>query len=46
MRALLRVLNRLRWHVNNGVHRMLYRLVDVFPWPKVFEIEIELLARK
>ncbi len=45
-RALLRVLNRMRWHVNNGVHRMLYRLVDVFPRPKVFEIEIELLARK
>lgn len=45
-RALLRILNRLRWHVNNGVHRLLYRLVDVFPKPRVFENEIEMLAER
>ncbi len=46
IRALLRILNRIRWHVNNVMHRLLYRLVDVFPMPKVFETEIEVLAQR
>ncbi|MHB8347816.1 MAG: class I SAM-dependent methyltransferase [Acidiferrobacterales bacterium] len=45
-RVLLRGLNRMRWHLNNGMHRLLYRLIDVHPMPKVFENEIELLAQK
>ncbi len=45
-RAGLRVLNRLRWHLNNQAHRWLFRLTDLHPMPQVFENEIELLAVK
>ncbi len=45
-RALFRVLNRLRWHLNNGLHRFIYKLSDVFPMPTVFDFNIILIARK
>lgn len=44
-RALLRLLNRGRWHLNNAVHRALYALVDFLP-PKVFDPNLLVQARK
>ncbi|MGQ9750659.1 class I SAM-dependent methyltransferase, partial [Desulfosoma sp.] len=34
-RAALRLLNRLRWHLNNALHRAVYLLVDMHPRPHV-----------
>jgi len=45
-RAGLRVLNRLRRHLNNQAHRWLFRLTDPHPMPQVFGNEVELLAVK
>lgn len=45
-RAVLRLLNRLRWHLNQWLHRAIYVLSDVHPAPRVFEAEIEALAVK
>lgn len=44
-RALLRLLNRGRWHLNNAVHRALYALVDFLP-PKVFDPNLLVQAHK
>lgn len=44
--SIFRLLNRLRWHVNNGVHRMVYLLADMRPRPKVFGPNLVILARK
>ena len=45
-RALLRLMNHLRWRLNNGLHRLAYKLSDVFPMPTVFDFNIILTARK
>jgi len=44
-RAILRVLNRLRWHLNNGLHRGIYMLSD-YPSPNVFDPNIIVVAEK
>ena len=44
-RMMLRLLNRLRWHLHRLVHRMLCALVDQLPPPRAFESELEILAR-
>lgn len=46
VRAILRMLNRLRWHFNNGLHRAMFLVTDVHPMPHVFENEIDIIARK
>ena len=45
-RTLFRVLNRLRWHINNLVHRAVCVLLDQGPVLKVCEWEVEALVRK
>lgn len=45
-RALLRVLNRLRWHLNNALHRAVFVLSDMHPRPQVFDPNLVVLARK
>lgn len=45
-RAVFRLLNRLRWHVNNGLHRMVFLLSDHHPKPRVFDPNLVMLARK
>ena len=45
MRMVLRLLNRLRWHLHRLVHRLLCMLVDQLPAPRAFEFELEMLAR-
>ena len=45
-RALLRLLNRGRWHLHGLLHIFLCRLIDLDPAPKVFVVEIETLARR
>lgn len=45
-RAVFRLLNRLRWHWNNGLHRAIYLLSDMHPRPKVFDPNLLMLARK
>lgn len=45
-RAMLRVLNRLRWHVNRGVHWAVAMLVDVHPALKCAEWELDALLKK
>lgn len=44
-RAVFRALNRLRWHMNNGLHRVVFLLSDMLP-PKVFDPNLLALARK
>lgn|GEM_PF-878268 len=44
-RAFFRLLNRLRWHLNNGVHKALYMLVD-FLRPTVFDPNVIVVAFK
>lgn len=46
LRAVLRLLNRLRWHVNRGVHWVVAMLMDVHPAPACREWELEVLIRK
>jgi SAM-dependent methyltransferase len=45
-RAFFRFLNRLRWHLNNGVHLAVYLLADFRPRPTVFDITLLVTARK
>lgn len=45
-RAVLRLLNYMRWRLNNGFHRTIYKLSDVFPMPTVFDFNIIMTARK
>ncbi|WP_448510788.1 class I SAM-dependent methyltransferase [Immundisolibacter sp.] len=45
-RAIFRLLNRLRWHVNNGLHRTVFLLSDMHPKPRVFDPNLIMLARK
>jgi SAM-dependent methyltransferase len=45
-RAFFRFLNRLRWHLNNGVHLALYLLADFRPRPTVFDPNLLVIARK
>ncbi|MCX8049019.1 MAG: methyltransferase domain-containing protein [Methylohalobius sp.] len=44
-RALLRLLNRARWHLNNAVHCSVYLLSD-FIRPRVFDPNLVVIARK
>lgn len=44
-RSLLRLLNRIRWHANNGLHRLVYRLADMHPRPTVFDPNLVAVAR-
>jgi 2-polyprenyl-3-methyl-5-hydroxy-6-metoxy-1,4-benzoquinol methylase len=44
-RAVFRLLNRLRWHLNNAVHRGFYILAD-FTYPKVFDPNLVVVAQK
>ncbi len=46
LRAVMRVLNRLRWRLNKMVHRVVCILLDLRPAPRVSEWELEVLARK
>lgn len=45
-RALLRLLNRMRWHVHGLLHKLLCLLIDQHPIPKIFAAELETLARR
>lgn len=36
-RAVFRTLNRMRWHLNNGLHRLVFLLADFRPSPRVFD---------
>lgn len=45
-RALLRLLNHLRWQLNRGLHRSLYLLTDMHPAPSQFDPNLIALARK
>ncbi|MHB1764570.1 MAG: class I SAM-dependent methyltransferase [Gammaproteobacteria bacterium] len=46
VRMLRRGLNRLRWHLNNWIHRAVCILLDLNPRPRVFDIELDALIRK
>lgn len=46
VRAMLRVLNRIRWYLNNFVHHAACILLDLRPALKVSEWELEVLVRK
>lgn len=46
LRAALRALNRVRWHLNQLVHLAACVLSDLRPFPKAFELELDILARK
>ncbi|WP_169247070.1 methyltransferase domain-containing protein [Candidatus Competibacter phosphatis] len=45
-RALLRFLNRMRWHLHSVLHKTVCALIELYPIPKCFEWELEVLARK
>lgn len=45
-RAMLRLLNRLRWHLHWFFHRALCALIDQHPVPYVFEAELDSLVRR
>jgi hypothetical protein len=45
-RATLRVANRIRWHINDWVHRGLATLADVQPRLRCTEREIEVLVKR
>ena len=45
-RAVLRLLNRMRWHFNNYLHKSLFLLWDMHPRPKVFDCNLSVLAKK
>jgi len=45
-RSIFRLLNRIRWHLNNGVHRVIYLLADMHPRPTVFDRTLVMIARK
>lgn len=44
-RALFRLLNRIRWHLNNLLHRMVYLLAD-FVSPEVFDVNLVVVVQK
>ena len=44
--ALLRLLNRLRWHAHRVTHRAIAILADQRPASRAFEAELEMLARR
>ncbi len=46
LRALLRVLNRVRWHLSAWTHRAAGLLFDTQPKLRCHEIELEVVARK
>src|SRR5579885_3026826 len=43
-RMFFRLLNRLRWHANNGLHRVVYLFADVHPRPNMFDPNLVVLA--
>jgi SAM-dependent methyltransferase len=45
-RAVLRLLNRGRWHLHGLLHKLLCLLIGLRPAPKVFAAELETLARR
>jgi len=45
-RAILRLLNRVRWHVNDMLHHFLWKLADIPSLLRCTEIEIEILVRR
>jgi hypothetical protein len=45
-RTVLRLLNRMRWHLNNYLHRSLFLLWDMHPKPRVFDCNLSVLAEK
>lgn len=45
-RALLRLFNRLRWHLHSLLHKALCLLIDQYPVPKIFGAELETLAKR
>ncbi len=45
-RALLRFLNRMRWHLHRVLHKTVCALIELYPIPKCFEWELEVLVRK
>lgn len=46
IRALLRLINRLRWYLHGALHKTLSVLVDQHPPSKVFEVELDILVHK
>jgi 2-polyprenyl-3-methyl-5-hydroxy-6-metoxy-1,4-benzoquinol methylase len=46
IRALFRLLNRLRWNIHRTAHRLLCILIEQHPVPKAFEAELETLAQR
>lgn len=45
-RMVFRLLNRLWWHLNNVMHRMLYFLSDMHPRPTIYDFNILAIAYK
>ena len=46
MRAVMRLLNRVRWELHRTSHRLLCQLIEQHPVPYVFEAELDTLARR
>ncbi|GAB1408465.1 hypothetical protein MASR1M8_23840 [Thermomonas brevis] len=46
MRSLLRLGNRLRWHLNQLLHRFVYAVSDIRPLTRSFDVELEAVAHK
>lgn len=46
LRSILRVVNRLRWHLNSGLHAALYILADIRPRPHNRDWELSAIARR
>lgn len=46
LRMIMRVLNRLRWQLNRALHQSVCVLLDLRPMPRVFDWELEVVARK
>lgn len=46
LKAAYRLLNRLRWHINRALHKVVCVLLEVRPAPTVSDWELDALARK
>jgi len=45
-RAFFRLLNRIRWDLNNFIHRGIYLLQDAITMPKIFDLDLICVAKK
>lgn len=46
IRSILRLANHLRWHIHRLAHYSLCMLIDQHPTPKVFEAELDAIAKR